>query len=59
MLAKRHSALEQVDAGIALGSLPVWLVMSEEVRSNARVRLVAGLLSSALSDVLRGSTRTV
>lgn len=55
VLARRHRNLEQVDAGIDLGALPVWLVMSEEVRSNARIRRVADFLSSALTDVLRGS----
>jgi DNA-binding transcriptional LysR family regulator len=54
LLANRHRDLEQIDAGIVLGTLPVWLVMSEEVRSNARVRRVADFLSSALTDVLRG-----
>lgn len=52
ILAKRQSDLEQVDAGIDLGTLPVWLVMSEEVRSNARIRRVADFLSSALTDLL-------
>lgn len=54
VLAKRHPELEQVDAGFALGALPVWLVMSEEVRSNARIRRVADFLSAALGEVLRG-----
>lgn len=53
ILAKRHSTLEQVDAGIGLSALPVWLVMSEEVRSNARIRSVADFLSAALGDVFR------
>lgn len=53
VLAQRYDHLEQVDAGIALGALPVWLVMSEEVRSNARIRRVADFLSSALTDILR------
>ena len=54
ILAKRHDHLEQVDAGIALGALPVWLVMSEEVRSSARIRRVADFLSPALSEILAG-----
>ena len=53
VLAKRHTALEQVDGGVQLGALPVWLVMSEEVRSNARIRRVADFLSTALGDFLR------
>lgn len=52
LLAKRHGELEQVDAGIKLGSLPMWLVMSEEVRSNARIRRVADFLSTALVEAL-------
>jgi DNA-binding transcriptional LysR family regulator len=56
VLAKRHQELEQVDAGFRLGALPVWLVMSEEVRSNARIRRVADFLSSALTDILRGGS---
>ncbi|MDP3897576.1 MAG: LysR substrate-binding domain-containing protein, partial [Mesorhizobium sp.] len=54
VLARRHPELEQVDAGLKLGALPVWLVMSEEVRSNARIRRVADFLSAALGEVLRG-----
>jgi len=54
ILAKRHPELEQVDGGIALGALPVWLVMSEEVRTNARIRRVADFISMALGDLLRG-----
>lgn len=58
MLAKRYTELEQVDGGIKLMSLPVWLVMSEEVRNNARIRRVADFISSALSGMLRGLART-
>jgi DNA-binding transcriptional LysR family regulator len=54
VLAHRHPDLEQIHAGITLGALPVWLVMSEEVRNNARIRRVADFLSSALVEVLRG-----
>ncbi|MEO5805477.1 LysR family transcriptional regulator [Devosia sp.] len=54
ILAKRHSELEQVDAVSGLGALPVWLVMSEEVRSNARIRRVADFLSEAVGGLLRG-----
>lgn len=56
VLAKRHADLEAIDAGINLGSLPVWLVMSEDVRSNARIRRVADFLSAALTDLLRSTT---
>jgi len=54
VLARRHPELEQVDAGLRLGALPVWLVMSEEVRTNARIRRVADLLSSGLTNILGG-----
>lgn len=53
VLAQRYDHLEQVDASFALGALPVWLVMSEEVRSNARIRRVADFLSSGMTDILR------
>lgn len=52
LIARRHAELEQVAGGFTLGALPVWLVMSEEVRSNARIRRVADVLASALGDVL-------
>lgn len=52
VLAKRHEELEQVGC-IKLSALPVWLVMSEEVRSNARIRRVADFLSDAIGGVLR------
>ncbi len=53
ILAGREAALEQIDAGIDLGALPVWLVMSEDVRSSARIRRVADFLSAALTQILR------
>ncbi len=53
VLAKRHPELELVDR-IKLSALPVWLVMSEEVRSNARIRRVADFLSDSIGEVLRG-----
>ena len=53
IIARRHPVLEQVEGGITLGALPVWLVMSEEVRNNGRIRRVADFLSAALGDVLR------
>ncbi|WP_421759543.1 LysR family transcriptional regulator [Devosia sp.] len=55
ILAQRHKELEQVDGGIGLGALPVWLVMSEEVRNNARIRRVADFLSAELGEVLKGA----
>jgi DNA-binding transcriptional LysR family regulator len=56
ILANRHRELEQVDIGVELGSLPVWLVMSEEVRGNARIRRVADFLSAGLSNILRATS---
>lgn len=53
LLASQYSELEQVDVGLQFRPLPVWLVMSEEVRSNARVRRVADFLSEAFIDLLR------
>ncbi|MCG6114564.1 MAG: LysR family transcriptional regulator [Mesorhizobium sp.] len=53
LLANRYPDLEQVDAGLGFAPLPVWMVMSEEVRSNARIRRVADFLGSALTEVLR------
>ncbi len=53
LLASRHPDLEQVQVGLQLPVLPVWLVMHEEVRSNARVRRVADFLGTALSSVLK------
>jgi DNA-binding transcriptional LysR family regulator len=53
LLARRVETLEQVEAGIALGALPMWLVMSEEVRTNARIRRTADFLSAAIGDLLR------
>lgn len=53
LLAERHPELEQVDAGLHLAPLPVWLVMSEDVRGNARVRRVADFLSADIGLFLR------
>lgn len=53
LLASRHPELEAIDVGLLIPPMPVWLVMHEEVRSNARIRRVADYLSSALGSVLR------
>ena len=53
LLANRYSELEQVDVGPRFMPLPVWLVMSEEVRSSARVRRTADFLSDAFIELLR------
>jgi len=52
LLAKRHSELEHVTFDLGL-SMPVWLVLHEEVRANARLRRVADLISTQLTDIHR------
>jgi DNA-binding transcriptional LysR family regulator len=52
-VAEAHAELERLDVGLDLPPLPVWLVMHEEVRSNARIRRVADFLSDALLVWLR------
>jgi DNA-binding transcriptional LysR family regulator len=47
-----HPELEQVDIGMRLPPMPVWLVMHEEVRSNARICRVADHLAEALGGIL-------
>ncbi|WP_131115602.1 LysR family transcriptional regulator [Lichenihabitans psoromatis] len=49
-LASRYPELEQVPVDMNVPPLPVWLVLHEEVRSNARVRRVANHLSATLGD---------
>ena len=53
ILAGRHPDLEQVSIGLRIPAMPVWLVMHEEVRNNARIRRVADHLSTALRHLLR------
>jgi DNA-binding transcriptional LysR family regulator len=53
LVAGRHPDLERIEIGMRLPPMPVWLVMHEEVRSNARIRRVADLLARALADILR------
>ncbi|ESQ94623.1 LysR family transcriptional regulator [Asticcacaulis benevestitus] len=53
LLAGAQPDLEKLDIGMRLPALPVWLVMHEEVRSNARIRRVADFLSSAFSARLK------
>ena len=52
LLAARHPCLEKVDVGLRIPSMPVWLVMHEEVRSNAHIRRVADHLSAAMEVLL-------
>lgn len=55
LLAGRQAGLEQIDVGMVVPSLPVWLVMHEEVRTNARIRRVADFLATKLSEILHKS----
>ncbi len=55
LLAGRRPELEPVHIGMFVPPLPVWLVMHEEVRSNARIRRVADFLSAALTEILHKS----
>jgi DNA-binding transcriptional LysR family regulator len=54
-LAGIQADLERVDdkIGMRLPALPVWLVMHEEVRNNARIRRVADFLADAFSMWLK------
>lgn len=52
LLAGRRPELEQIDIGMAIPPLPVWLVMHEEVRTNARIRRVADFLTASICDIL-------
>lgn len=55
LLAGRHPELERAEIGLTLAPLPVWLVLHEEVRGNARIRRVADRLTEALGALLRGA----
>jgi DNA-binding transcriptional LysR family regulator len=52
ILAEQEKALERLDFDL-VPPMPVWLVMHEEVRSNARIRRVADFLAQAISKLLR------
>lgn len=54
LLAERHPNLERVDLDM-MAPMPVWLVMHEEVRSNARIRRVADFLAASIGDLLQTS----
>ena len=51
-LAETAPELERLLPDLPLPSLPVWLVMHEEVRANARIRRVADALSDGLRAFL-------
>lgn len=52
MLAERFPILERVGIDL-VPPMPVWLVMHEEVRANARIRRVADFLAASIADLLR------
>ncbi len=53
LVARRHPELEALNVGLRLPALPVWLVMHEDVRTNARIRRVADHLAAGLGNALR------
>jgi DNA-binding transcriptional LysR family regulator len=54
LLADRYPSLERVAIDL-VPPMPVWLVMHEDVRSNARVRRVADFLATAIAASLRAA----
>ncbi len=53
VLGDAQAGLERVEVDLLVPPLPVWLVMHEEVRHNARVRRVADFLGDSLRDFFR------
>ncbi len=53
LLADAEPALERVGIEVGIPPLPVWLVMHEEVRSNARIRRVADFVGERMGEILR------
>ena len=53
VLGDAQAGLERIPIKLDLPPLPIWLVMHEEVRSNARIRRVADFLGDALRDYFR------
>ncbi len=56
VLGDAQPGLERLDVNVRVPPLPVWLVMHEEVRNNARVRRVADFLGDGLRDFFRQPT---
>ncbi|MDG5496286.1 LysR family transcriptional regulator [Niveispirillum sp. BGYR6] len=52
LLARRQPDLLPVPLPLRCPSLPVWLVMQEDVRTNPRIRRVADFLGNALAEML-------
>ncbi|ESQ87445.1 LysR family transcriptional regulator [Asticcacaulis sp. AC460] len=48
--------LERIEAGLILPVLPIWLVMHEDVRNNARIRRVADFLAQGIGAWLKVAT---
>ncbi len=53
VLAHTQLELEELDIGMQLPALPVWLVMHEDLRAQPRVRRVADFLAEALKRWLK------
>lgn len=53
LLGSREAQLEQLEIGLTLPKMPVWLVMHEEVRTSTRIRQVANFLGDSLAHTLR------
>lgn len=52
-LADARPELERVPVSIHLPALPVWLVLHEDVRGNARIRRVADFIATAMTAWLK------
>jgi len=48
LLGDLEPGLERIEVGMKLPALPVWIVMHEEVRNNARIRRVADFVATAM-----------
>jgi DNA-binding transcriptional LysR family regulator len=54
MLADRVPTLERVKIDL-MAPMPVWLLMHEEVRTNARIRRVTDFLAASIGDLLKAA----
>jgi DNA-binding transcriptional LysR family regulator len=52
MVARRNPGIVEIDLGIAIPSLPVWLAAHQGLRHTPRVRLVWGMLAKGLGEVV-------
>lgn len=53
LLGTKEDRLVPIDIGLAIPLMPVWLVMHEDVRTNARIQKVAGFIANRLIAKLR------